>query len=234
MAIQTLGIRMLIQGAERMARDLSHVSLSMYGYSKAVSAAEKGMARLAQGNFKKAEAAFVRSQKVVDRLTDSLKKQQTIQNALNSQLSVLPKVNPTGTENTIKALEKSITRAENKVIRLKVALNKAWSHSGKLEIQEKIDRLEKRIGNLKDKVDIANVSLKKENDIFNQTFVLADKLNTSFSRTAQITEQLTSASTAQAEATMDLSEKQAKLKEILDGQQGIVGTVGKFVGVLTG
>jgi tape measure domain-containing protein len=234
MAIQTLGIRMLVQGAERMARDLSHVTLSLFAYSKAVSGAEKGMARLAQGNAKRAEAVFERSKKTVDRLTESLKKQQVIQNALNSQLSALPKVNPAGTENVILKLEKSITRAENKVNKLKIALDKAWSHSGKVAIQEKIDKLEKHIGVLKDKVDVANTSLKKENDIFNQTSVLADKLNTSYSRTAQLQAELTNATNAQSEAAMTLAEKQEALKQILDGSQGIVGTLSKFFGVLTG
>jgi tape measure domain-containing protein len=78
MAIQQLGINMFIRGAEKVARDISHVAVSVFSYSKMMNMAEKQMVRMGKAGVSQAEQAFLRQERAVVRATKAFKDQQTV------------------------------------------------------------------------------------------------------------------------------------------------------------
>lgn len=89
MAIQQIGIKMFVSGASRMARDISHISLALYGYNKALNTAEKGALRLAQSSTKASErqlSSAVRSKQAVEK---ALQRQIQLQDELSRKLNNL-------------------------------------------------------------------------------------------------------------------------------------------------
>jgi tape measure domain-containing protein len=234
MAIQTLGIRMLVQGAGKMASDLSHVALSLYAYSKAVSTAEKGMARFAQNNVNKAERTFQRIQKQIENTNKAMLRQQKIQDALNFKAANIPQVDTRQTQTDITKINGDIVKVKKLITDLNKALLTTTDPKIKAAMVSSITSLNNTLGTLEAKLKTTQVVLDKQNRTMDQTRLVAMKLNDSYNMTATLANQLTTQMSEQAVAATDLADKQAKLDKILDGSKGVVGTLSKFFGVLTG
>jgi len=236
MAIRQLGIQMVVRGAERFARDISHVALSMYNYSKAVNSAEKSMIRLASSTAKRAETQMKSQERVVARTTDAYWKQAA------AVSNLITKINQMQSAIALKPIATdAITRLSVHIAKLKVGIADVRKAMGQTDNQTLLDAYQKKFDNLQFRLSRSVLALnewkqklrdaqKAEKDIGDATDKLDDSytnLENVFGKLGQETETLTQYTDQNAQA-------QQSLQDILGQSGGVLSTISKYFSVLTG
>lgn len=237
MTIQTLGISMVVRGAERMARDISHVALSLYNYSKAVNSAEKTLLRMSQSAVRQATSGLNSQQRVVNTLTNAYNSQSNSVRQLQASVTAM-----TDSANRLTTARRMVTYWTNEVRLLNeqyrmLRMDMRGATRGSPEFRQ----IERDMRSVSTALAHAQTSLRTWRstlrDSQTATRDLAGEqsdLASAQTDLASTTAALTSESARLLSQQNMLAKAQEELDAIMSQSTGIMATLGKFFSVLSG